>query len=66
MVSHGLRGRKEILDVMETNFRTLSSTYTGINGYALCNQYFVLKIKNFGGKITVTIPIKDILQGAQQ
>lgn len=60
------RKKTDILDIMETNFRTLSSTYTGINGYALCNQYFVLKIKNFGGKITVTIPIKDILQGEKQ
>lgn len=33
---------------METTFSTLSPTYTGMNGYALWNQYFVLKIKNVG------------------
>lgn len=44
------RMKTDILDIMETNFRTLSSTYTGMNGYVLCNQYFVLKIKIIGEK----------------
>lgn len=57
---------------METTFSTLSATYTGMNGYALWNQYFVLKIKNFGenlqeqyasGYITVcvAVPVNHIL-----
>lgn len=28
------RMKTDILDIMETNFRTLSSTYTGMNRYA--------------------------------
>lgn len=36
--------KTNILDIIETNF----SIYTGMNANAFCNQYFVLKIKDFG------------------
>lgn len=52
---------------METTFNTLSATYTGMNGYALWNQYFVLKVKMENntqqGYITVcvAVPVNQIL-----